>query len=334
MLEAVPVFLYPFFDETEVFTVKRMFAVLFISVLLLAGEALAEGQLNVVTTIFPVWDWTRTAVGDVEDVEITMLLDSGVDLHSFQPTARDIMSIANCDVFVYVGGESDEWVEDALKSADNPDMVVVNLMDVLGDGVKPEEALEGMQEEEEGEEEEEEADEHIWLSLRNAEVLTKAIADALSLADPDHADAYAANAEAYGQKLAALDAEYAAMLEGATFDTLLFGDRFPFRYLADDYALNCYAAFSGCSAETEASFETVVFLAGKVDALNLPAVLTLEGSDHRIAETIVQATQSKAAKVLTLDSMQGTTARDVANGASYLGIMAENLEVLKQAVQG
>ena len=309
-----------------------------------AGASLAEEKkINVVTTIFPVYDWVREVVGDSDDVEITMLLDNGVDLHSYQPTARDIMKVATCDVFAYVGGESDEWVKDALAEAVNPDMVAVNLVEAMGEDIKLEEIVEGMEYEHEDEEHEhedeehdheheDEVDEHVWLSLRNAQKLVKALAVALGEADPANAGRYTANADAYAEKLAALDAEYAAAREAAEYDTLLFGDRFPFRYLVDDYNLNYYAAFSGCSAESEASFETIVFLAGKVDALGLTTVLTIEGDNHRIAETIVGNTQAKDAKVLAMDSLQGTTGEDVKNGATYLGVMEANLEVLKQAM--
>ena len=307
-------------------------ALIMLCTIMFAGASLAEGKkLNVVTTIFPVYDWVREIVGDNDNVEITMLLDNGVDLHSYQPTAQDIMKVATCDVFVYVGGESDEWVEDALAESVNPEMVVVNLVEAMGEDIKEEETVEGMEAEEE-EEEEAEYDEHIWLSLRNAQKLVKALAEALGRADPANADRYAANADAYAGKLAALDAEYAAAREAADFDTVLFGDRFPFRYLVDDYDLNYFAAFSGCSAESEASFETIVFLAGKVDELGLPAVLTIEGGDQRIAGTIVENTRAKDAKMLALDSLQATTGEDVKNGTTYLGVMEANLEVLKQAL--
>ena len=299
------------------------------------GASLAEKKLSVVTTIFPVYDWAREIVGNNDNVEITMLLDNGVDLHSFQPTARDILKVASCDVFVYVGGESDDWVEDALAEAINPDRIVVNLMEAMGEDAKAEEVVEGMEaeEEEEGEEAEEtEYDEHVWLSLRNARKLVSVLADALAGADPDNAGAYAANADTYAGKLSALDDEYAAAREAADFDTVLFGDRFPFRYLVDDYDLDYFAAFSGCSAESEASFETIAFLAGKVDKLGLTTVLTIEGTNHRVAQTIVENTRSKDAAVLALDSMQATTAGDVEQGVTYLGVMEANLGVLKQAL--
>ena len=294
-----------------------------------------EKPLKIVTTIFPEYDWVREILGDKADnAELTMLLDNGVDLHSYQPTADDIIKISDCDLFIYVGGESDGWVEDALKEATNKEMQVINLLDVLGEQVKEEEVVEGMEaEEEESEDEDEpEYDEHVWLSLKNAETLCNAITDALETIDPANKDAYAANAAAYLEKLAALDGEYQTVVDNAARKTVLFGDRFPFRYLVDDYGLNYYAAFVGCSAETEASFETISFLSGKVDELGLPCVLTIEGAQHKIAETIVQNTAEKNQSILTLDSMQSTTSTDVANGTTYLSVMESNLDVLKQAL--
>ena len=301
-------------------------------------------KLSIVTTIFPEYDWVRAVLGDKADnAEVTMLLDNGVDLHSYQPTADDIVKISDCDLFLYVGGESDGWVDDALKNATNKNMKVINLLDVLGDSVKTEEVVEGMQETEHDHdhdhskevstfEDEEEKDEHVWLSLKNAEVLVNAISKSLQELDPDNKDTYAANAAAYIEKLSALDGEYQAAVDAATYKTVVFGDRFPFRYLVDDYGLRYYAAFVGCSAETEASFETVSFLAKKVDELKLPCVLTIEGAQHKIAETIVQNTAEKNQKVLTMDSLQSTSSKDVANGTTYLSVMEKNLSVLKEAL--
>lgn len=297
-------------------------------------------KLSIVTTIFPEYDWVREILGDKADnAEITMLLDNGVDLHSYQPTADDIVKISDCDLFIYVGGESDGWVEDALRNAANGNMKVINLLEVLGDSVKTEEIVEGMQEEEhehedaEEHEHEEEADEHVWLSLKNAKMLVRVISKALQELDPNNKDIYAANADAYVKKLSALDAEYQAAVDAASNKTILFGDRFPFRYLVDDYGLRYYAAFVGCSAETEASFETISFLAKRVDEWKLPCVLTIEGAQHKIAETIVQNTTTKNQKVLTMDSMQSTTTQDVKNGTTYLSVMEKNLSVLKEALR-
>lgn len=302
-------------------------------------------ELSIVATIFPEYDWVKEILGDKADhADITMLLDNGVDLHSYQPTADDIVKISDCDLFLYVGGESEGWVKEALKNSANQDRKVINLLDVLGDNVKSEEVVEGMQEEaheheegeahEEGEvhEHEEEADEHVWLSLKNAKVLVGAISNALQELDADNKEIYAANADAYMKKLSALDAEYQTAVDNASRKTVLFGDRFPFRYLVDDYGLNYYAAFVGCSAETEASFETISFLAKKVDELKLPCVLTIEGKNHKITETIVKNTAQKSQKILTMDSMQSTTSKDVASGTTYLSVMEKNLAVLKEAL--
>lgn len=295
-------------------------------------------KLKVVTTIFPEYDWVKQIAGDQADnMDLTLLLDNGVDLHSYQPTAEDIMKISDCDLFVYVGGESDGWVDDALAEAVNQNMQVINLLEVLGDTVKEEEVVEGMQAEEEeaeeGEEEEPEYDEHVWLSLKNAETLCNAIASALEKADPEHTEDYAENVTSYVDSLKVLDKQYEEAANNASQKTLLFGDRFPFRYLVDDYGLSYYAAFVGCSAESEASFETISFLAKKVDELGLKTVMTIEKSDQKIAKTIIENTRDKDQKILTLDSMQSTTSDDIANGTTYLSVMESNLGVLKEALQ-
>jgi len=299
------------------------------------AEPAGNDRLEVVTTIFPLYDWTMNVLGEkAGDADVTMLLDSGVDLHSFQPSADDIIKISRCDVFLYAGGESDAWVEDALKEATNESMVVIDLLEILGDAAKEEEIIAGMEAEEEEEGEEgPEYDEHVWLSLRNAVTFTDAIQKALSTADPENAAVYQASAAAFTEKLQQLDAEYEEMVRSASFKTVLFGDRFPFRYLVDDYGLEYYAAFAGCSAESEASFETIAFLADKVMSLGLPAVLTLEGTEHNIAETIVSTTGMSVLQILSMDSMQSITAEDVADGATYLAIMEKNLDVLKTALQ-
>lgn len=293
-------------------------------------------KIRIVTTIFPEYDWVMNVLGDnPAGAEVTLLLDSGVDLHSYQPTADDILKIATCDMFIYVGGESDEWIEDALEEATNKDMVVINLLEVLGDSVKEEEVVEGMQEEHEDDNEEEELeyDEHVWLSLRNASVLTEKISASIQSMDPANANVYQANTASYLEKLDSLDSEYKNAVAEGSVNTLLFGDRFPFRYLVDDYGLEYYAAFVGCSAETEASFETITFLAGKVDELSLNAVMTIEGADHRIAETIIQNTKTHDQQVLSMDSMQSVTSKDVESGVSYLSIMESNLAILKEALK-
>lgn len=318
----------------------------------------ANKKFSVVCTIFPEYDWIRQLVGDKKDnYEITYLLDKGVDLHSYQPTAEDIAKIANCDLFVYVGGESDGWVNDALKESKNDKMQVVNLLETLGKNVKPEEVVEGMQEEDEHDhdhddkdhddkdhdhedadhdhdhEEETEYDEHVWLSLRNATVLVNTLAEKLQTIDPENKDYYATTAADYTAKLGDLDSRYLATIKKAKVKTVLFGDRFPFRYLVDDYGLKYYAAFVGCSAETEASFETVAFLAKKTDDLKLKSVLVIENSDQKIAKKIVETTKDKSQNIVVLNSMQSVTNDDIANGATYLSIMESNLKALASALK-
>ena len=470
-----------------------------------------DGKLKVVTTIFPEYDWVKEIAGDeISNIDLTMLLDNGVDLHSYQPTSEDILKISDCDLFVYVGGESDSWVDDALKNATHKDMQVINLLDVLKDSIKTEESMPGMQAEEghnhgyahfedsdvqdrtlsdwdgdwqsvypylqdgvldevmekkaesgektaeeykeyyengyktdvsqitidaenntmcfvkngvaskatyeykgyqiydyesgsrgvryffeatsgdadapkyvqfsdhgiapgkaehfhiyagnDGfdalseemenwptyypadmsgkeiaedmlEHEEKEYDEHVWLSLKNAQTLCKAIAEALETADPEHKDVYAANVDSYLEKLSSLDGQYQDAVANGSQKTLLFGDRFPFRYMVDDYGLKYYAAFAGCSAESEASFETISFLAKKVDELGLKNIMTIENSDQKIAKTIRDNTKDKNQEILSLDSMQSTTSEDVKNGTTYLSVMESNLDVLKKAMQ-
>lgn len=335
---------------------KKFFS-LFLSAILLAGmlsgcattssantdQTQDKKSLHIVTTIFPEYDWVREVLGDQADqAEITFLLDNGVDMHSYQPSAEDIMNISTCDLFIYAGGESDAWAADAVKNAANKNRQVINLMDILGENAKEEEIVEGMQAEHDHEHEDEDAgeheeepeyDEHVWLSLKNAQIFVSAIADSLSNIDPTHADTYAANASAYNGKLAQLDTDYQAAVDAAPIHTVLFADRFPFRYLVDDYGLSYYAAFSGCSADTEASFDTIIFLANKVNELGLHSILTIENSNDKIANTIIQNTQSRDQQIRMLNSMQTVTSQDIASGTTYFSVMEENLHVLSAALQ-
>lgn len=296
-------------------------------------------KLQIVTTIFPEYDWVKEILGDQADnVELTLLLENGTDMHSFQPTMKDILKISTCDVFIYVGGESDSWVDGVLKGAGNPDRKAINLMEVMGDQAKEEEVVEGMQEDDhedhhgDDHDDEPEYDEHVWLSLRNASLFCDTITDVLSDADPEHARLYQQNAAAYEEKLAVLDQEYQTTVEQSQSKTLLFADRFPFRYLTDDYDLTYYAAFTGCSAETDASFETIIFLAGKMDELKLPAALTIENSDQKVAKAVIENTKTKDQQILTLNSMQSVTKQEVEEGTTYLSIMENNLQILKEAL--
>lgn len=291
-------------------------------------ETEKKEKLSVVTTIFPLYDW-MTSLSQGTDIEVEMLMKSGVDLHSFQPSAEDIMKIKNCDLFVYVGGESDEWVDEVLEEVWNKDQVSINLLDLLKDLTKEEEIIEGMEAEES---EEKEADEHIWLSLNNAVMAMNRLSEVLQDLDPEHEGLYRHNAESYIAKLQDLDERYREVISTSSVKTLLFADRFPFRYLCDDYGLDYYAAFNGCSAETEASFETIIFLANKVDELSLDHIMITESSDGKIGKTIRNNTRTKDQQILVLDSMQTTVAKDT-DKVSYLSIMENNLEVLKIALK-
>ena len=319
------------------------FSLIIFSVTVLSGcddtkQEEDNNKINIVTTIFPEYDWVREITKGNENIELSMLLDKGVDLHSFQPTADDIVKVSSCDMFIYVGGESDKWVQDALAEAVNKEMVVINLLEILGENAKEEEIVEGMENGEENEEENENAkvdveyDEHVWLSLKNAEKLCSAISDGLIQMDPANEELYISNVSSFVNSISELDKKYEETVNQAAVKTVLFGDRFPFRYMVDDYGISYYAAFSGCSAESEASFETIKFLAEKTDELGLGAILQIENADGKIAQTIIDTTAEKNQKVLTLNSMQAVTLDDVNAGVTYFSIMESNLEVLKQAL--
>ncbi len=306
--------------------------------MLTSTAVFAAPKKSIVCTTFPEYDWVMNILGErASKFDVTLLQNNGTDLHSYQPSVKDIAKISKADLFVYVGGESDEWVEKVVEQSVNKNQVVVNMMEVLGDNVREEEIVEGMQAEEEDEEEAEdeeevEYDEHVWLSLNNAIDLTKVLCAEISNIDDANGAIYAKNAAEYIKQLATLDAEYKAAVKSAKKNTLLFGDRYPFRYLTDDYDLKYYAAFVGCSAETEASFETIIFLANKVDELGLNAVLTIEKSDKKIARTVVDSTKNKNQQILELDSLQSITTKEIKAGRNYLSAMKKNLDVLKKAL--
>lgn len=357
---------------------KKYIAILLSAVMIMCGLTACGGsasggdtaggsgsdKLTVVTTVFPQYDWTRAVLGELaDDINLVLLIDDGTDIHSFQPSAADIMTISTCDVFICNGGESEEWVEDALKDAVNKDMKVMRLMDIQDAEVLEEVILEGMQEEsheghdhdasdgsddnelqddlvsgiegtadEEDDEAEVEYDEHNWLSLRNAQIYVNAIAAQLAEIDTENAEVYTANAAAYCEKLAVLDSEYAAAADGASKEAVMFGDRYPFSYMMNDYNIEVFAAFAGCSSETEASFSTIKFLAEKADELGLECILTIDGSASKIADTIVQNTSEKNQQILSMDSMQNIKPDRIEAGETYITIMESNLETLKAAL--
>ena len=388
-------------------------------------------RLSIVTTTFPQYDWVRQILGDnADNMDITFVINSMIDLHSFNPSVSDIVTISTSDLFIYVGGESDDWIEDALRNADNPNMRVINLMDVLGDSLLEfdhddcddddcddhsdghsddcedddcddhsddctDDDCEGYDCTTHGEECEDEDcydhpnvcegeensdahsddcedddcydysddcqdedcdvhaddcedddcddhshdhhhgdyDEHVWLSLRNAVVLSTAIADVIIELDPANAEMYTENLNTFVSELRDLDEEFTTMVNEAYLDTVVFGDRFPFRYLMEDYGINYYAAFPGCHAEAEASFSTIIYLVEKVDENELHTILVTESADESIANTIRSHTNSNDQQILALDSMQSVTTADAADGVTFLSIMRSNLEILREALR-
>ena len=311
------------------------------------GSGENNDRIKVVATIFPEYDWVCKIVGDDnEKVDVDLLVSNGADLHSYQPTVDDIMKISACDIFIYVGGESDAWVEDVLDKAENKNMKVICLMDILGDQIKEEETVEGMEEHEhdhddedhddhddEDHDDETEYDEHVWLSLRNAAAFCDVIKDELCGLDAQNKKIYEKNTEDYLDRIRELDLQYDRIVTEAGTNVLVFGDRFPFRYLTDDLGLKYYAAFSGCSAETEASFQTVVFLTDKAKELGLKNVYVTESSDLKLAKTIIKNSGLKGTKIIKLDSMQSTTQKQSRSGKTYLGTMASNLAHIEQSLQ-
>ena len=316
---------------------------------------------SIVCTAFPQYDWTLQILGDrAEEFNVTLLNHQGTDMHSFQPTAANMVSMANCDLFIHIGGYSEGWVPAALESAGNDHAQVLTLLDHVE--ARAEEFTEGMEhnhdhdhgheaaadhageadeaddaDSHEGHDHEEDAhaeelDEHLWLSLRCAQQACDVITDAICQLDPAGTETYRANASAYKEQLHNLDLAYEQAVHDANTNVLLFADRFPFRYLTDDYGIEYLAAFPGCSAETEASFETIIYLSEEMEAHHLNCAVVLEGSKEDFAKTVLSNTSAENPKILTLNSMQSVNQRHIDAGVTYLSIMEDNLKVLKKAL--
>lgn len=304
-----------------------------------AKKTFNDGKINVVATIFPVYDWVKNVAGDSSGVNVELLVKNGVDLHSFQPSAADIIKISTADVLVFVGGESDSWVKDVLKNPANKNIAVINLMDLLKNSVKQEEFIEGMTaEKSENDFEEEidahnhnevEYDEHVWLSAQNAKIATAKIAEILCGKDSENAELYTKNKNSYVQQLEQLKNFYNP--QGEKNKTIIVCDRFPFRYMTDELGIKYFAAFVGCSAETEASFETIAFLSRKIQELGVQKVYVSESSDKKIAETVIRnAGQTGKCRIEVLDSMQSVTLEQSENGKNYIEVMKENYKKLSE----
>lgn len=294
----------------------------------------SSDKLRAVATIFPQYDFLREIGGD--HLDLTMLLQPGAESHSFEPTPADMIKVSDCDLFVYVGGDSDAWVETILESVDTSKKEIVTLMDCVE--TVAEETVEGMQTHEHedddedsdhDDEDEEEQDEHVWTSPRNAILIVEKLRDALIELDPANKADYTVNADNYIARLQKLDASFAETVSTAKRHTIILGDRFPFRYLADAYDLDYYAAFPGCAAEAEASAQTIAFLVDKVQEEQFPVVFTIELSNGKMADSICEAT---GAKKRLLHSCHNVTKQDFDHHATYLSLMEQNVEVLKEAL--
>lgn len=291
-----------------------------------------DEKYRVFCTAFPVYDWLKNVTAEAENIELVLLDTHGADLHSYQPAVADMTALADSDLVVYIGGESDKWAADAVKNA-GTDVKGVSLLALLGDKVKTEQTVEGMEAEEHAhgsaEEETPEIDEHVWLSVKNAAFFTEHLTELLCEADASEAEFLREASNAYTDALTKLDKAYAEAVQSARLDVFVVCDRFPFRYLADDYALAYYAAFPGCSAETDAGFDTVIFLANKIDELHLTHVAVTESGTGAVAKAVLENAAEKDVAVVTLDSLQAVSAEDIAHGKSYLSAMEENLAALK-----
>ena len=292
-----------------------------------------EKKHSVVCSAFPQYDWVRVLLGDrVSEYDINLLSGKGADMHSYQPTAEDMKDIAAADMFIYVGGVSEKWVDDVRKSVGTAKTVFVGMTEVLGSAVREEEtALEAEHDGHDHGDGEPEYDEHVWLSLKNAEKITAYIATELAKIDPDGKATYENNLKEYLLQLAALDAEYKKAVENGKRDTVIFADRFPFLYMMKDYGINYHAAFTGCSAESEASFKTITALSRAADEIKTDTVLVTETSDGAIADAVISGMSEKGCQKTVMNSMQSVKTADAA-GETYLGVMKANLQALKKAL--
>lgn len=285
----------------------------------------SDEKLSVITTLFPYYDFVKQIAGD--KVNVSMIVPAGMDTHSFEPTPADMITIQKADVFIYNGGDMESWVSQVLDASENKEQVT----DVMMDHVKivVEETVEGMELEEEGEEGEVEYDEHIWTSPVNAQKIVAEICTVLSKADPENANVYQKNTDAYIVQLKDLDKEFKDVINNSDRKTIIFGDKFPLRYFAEEYGLTYYAAFPGCSTETEPSPDTVAFLIDKAKEEKVPVIYYLELSSQKIADTICEGA---GAKKLLFHSCHNVSKDDFNSGVTYLELMKQNVRNLKEGL--
>lgn len=284
-----------------------------------------NNKKTIIATNFPAYDAVRAIIGDTDTIEVKMLLKPGSDIHDFEPTPKDVKNIIDSSLFVYVGGESDEWIDDILNDINKDNTKLIRLMDLVN--LKEEEITEGMESDEE--EEEFEYDEHIWTSPLNEIIIINYLKDEIIKIDPDNKGIYEENANKYIDELYSIDNEIKDIVNNSKRKTIVFGDRFPLRYFADEYGLKYYAAFPGCSEQTEASAKTISFLINKVKDENIPVVFKIELSNGKIANTIASETN---AKVLEFATAHNISLKDFDSGITYIDIMKNNIEVLREAL--
>lgn len=285
-----------------------------------------KNTANIISSNFIGYDFARAVTGDASN--ISMLIKPGTESHSFEPTPEDIINIRKADLFIYVGGESDEWIEDLFKNNEVSEEKTLRLMDLVE--VKEEELPDGMEEHEHEHEEVTEYDEHIWTSPVNAIKLVNGIKDKLSEIHPENKDIYTKNADSYTSRLFDIDQKFRDVIANSNKKELIFGDRFPFRYFVDEYGLDYYAAFPGCSEQTEASSQTIAFLINKAKSDNIKTILKIELTSDKLAKTIADEV---GAKVLTLNAAHNISSEDFEKGVTYVDIMESNVDVLKEALK-
>ena len=292
------------------------------------GQTVADDRITVVCTVFSQYDWAKNIIGERKDkFNLSWLAQNGSDIHSYQPTAQDIVMLSGADIVISVGGVSDEWAKKAVMNAHGNTDTLLEMADYVS--MKNEETVDGMQHEEHDGHDHgdgDEYDEHIWLSLKNAKAICRGIGDRIIKADPDGKDIYESNLQKYLSELDSLDKQLSEKLSAKNKKPLIFADRFPFRYFADDYDLSYYAAFPGCSAETEASFETVIFLANKMKSNNIKTVFTVDDGSSSIADTVIKNSGVSDVKTVSLCSLQAVSKKQENSGLSYLSAMTDNAQ--------
>ena len=299
-----------------------------------------DAKLTILCTLFPQYDWLRNITAGVDGVEVSLIIANGTDPHSYQPTAADIMNISNCDMLVYVGGDSDTWVKKAIERSKNQNINAITLTELEGIELHNISSASHTHEDHSHGEHSHEGhshsalDEHLYLSLDNACAAVGALANALCKADPDNRDAYLKNSLEYTLKLANMSESFRAEVEQIPAEErfILFADRFPFVYLLSDYEIHYSAAFEGCTTDVDADFDTVIRLIHEADEHNVSYIAVTEGSDKALANTIITSTKSKNQKIVVLNSMQAITKSQIENGSTYISIMKENIDQIKTAL--